>query len=61
MHRQILEIVFNIDLMTSIVLIVDFQLELAKMLLAEGQSHLFAHWSEPGVDDEEKKSFFDQV
>ncbi|XXG40701.1 hypothetical protein AAC387_Pa01g1351 [Persea americana] len=37
------------------------QIELAKMLLDEGQSHLFAHWSEPGVDDEEKKIFFDQI
>ncbi|XP_058109000.1 UDP-sugar pyrophosphorylase-like [Magnolia sinica] len=36
-------------------------IELAKMLLAEGQSHLFVHWPEQGVDDEEKKSFFDQV
>ncbi|XP_058072135.1 UDP-sugar pyrophosphorylase-like isoform X2 [Magnolia sinica] len=36
-------------------------IELAKMLLAEGQSHLFTHWPEQGVDDEEKKSFFDQV
>lgn len=37
------------------------QIQLAKMLLAEGQSHLFAYWPEPGVDDAEKKSFFDQV
>ncbi|XP_058110957.1 UDP-sugar pyrophosphorylase-like [Magnolia sinica] len=38
-----------------------FMIELAKMLSAEGQSHLFVHWPEQGVDDEEKKSFFDQV
>ncbi|EMS62248.1 UDP-sugar pyrophosphorylase [Triticum urartu] len=35
--------------------------ELAKMLLNEGQGHLFEHWPEPGVDDDKKKSFFDQV
>ncbi|CAN6173475.1 unnamed protein product [Urochloa humidicola] len=35
--------------------------ELAKMLLNEGQMHLFEHWSEPGVDDDKKKAFFDQV
>ncbi|KAF2291319.1 hypothetical protein GH714_022844 [Hevea brasiliensis] len=37
------------------------QIELAKMLVEMGQSHLFQHWPEPGVDDEEKKAFFDQV
>ncbi|KAG0492418.1 hypothetical protein HPP92_005816 [Vanilla planifolia] len=37
------------------------QIELTKMLLQEGQGHLFAHWAEPGVDDDKKKSFFDQV
>lgn len=31
------------------------------MLLEMGQSHLFEHWAEPGVDDEEKKRFFEQV
>ncbi|VAI79007.1 unnamed protein product [Triticum turgidum subsp. durum] len=31
------------------------------MLLNEGQGHLFEHWPEPGVDDDKKKSFFDQV
>jgi UDP-sugar pyrophosphorylase len=31
------------------------------MLLNEGQMHLFEHWPEPGVDDDKKKSFFDQV
>lgn len=34
---------------------------MAKMLLEMGQSHLFAHWAEPGVDVEEKKGFFEQV
>ncbi|GLT84928.1 hypothetical protein SLE2022_031360 [Rubroshorea leprosula] len=37
------------------------QVELAKMLLEMEQSHLFEHWPEPGVDDEEKKAFFPQV
>ncbi|KAG5525132.1 hypothetical protein RHGRI_031715 [Rhododendron griersonianum] len=31
------------------------------MLLEMGQSHLFEHWPEPGVDDEQKRAFFDQV
>lgn len=39
----------------------EWQIELAKVLLEMGQSHLFEHWAEPGVDDEEKKAFFDQV
>ncbi|XP_004290921.1 PREDICTED: UDP-sugar pyrophosphorylase [Fragaria vesca subsp. vesca] len=37
------------------------QVELAKVLVEMGQTHLFEHWDEPGVDDEEKKAFFDQV
>ncbi|KAJ6823482.1 UDP-sugar pyrophosphorylase isoform X2 [Iris pallida] len=37
------------------------QIELARMLLLEGQTHLFAHWPEAGVDDQNKKSFFEQV
>ena len=37
------------------------QIELAKMLLDMGQSHLFEHWPEPGVDDDEKKAFLNQV
>ncbi|KAF8411727.1 hypothetical protein HHK36_004285 [Tetracentron sinense] len=37
------------------------QIELAKMLLETGQSNLFEHWPEPGVDDEKKRNFFDQV
>jgi hypothetical protein len=31
------------------------------MLLNQGQGHLFEHWPELGVDDDKKKSFFDQV
>ncbi|KAJ7965491.1 UDP-sugar pyrophosphorylase [Quillaja saponaria] len=37
------------------------QIELAKILLEMGQSHLFENWAEPGAGDEEKKGFFDQV
>ncbi|CAN7062945.1 hypothetical protein Bca4012_096044 [Brassica carinata] len=37
------------------------QIELAKILLENGQSHLFLHWSEPGVCDNEKLGFFDQI
>ncbi|XP_020108847.1 UDP-sugar pyrophosphorylase isoform X1 [Ananas comosus] len=37
------------------------QIELAKILLNEGQSHLFNHWPDPGAEDEKKKGFFDQV
>ncbi|XP_066376441.1 UDP-sugar pyrophosphorylase-like [Miscanthus floridulus] len=37
------------------------EVELAKMLLNEGQIHLFEHWPEPGVDDDKKRRFFDQV
>ncbi|XP_058189753.1 UDP-sugar pyrophosphorylase isoform X1 [Rhododendron vialii] len=37
------------------------QIELGKMLLEMGQSHLFEHWPESGVDDEQKRAFFDQV
>jgi UDP-sugar pyrophosphorylase len=31
------------------------------MLLNEDQIHLFEHWPEPGVDDDKKRGFFDQV
>lgn len=37
------------------------QVELAKMLIKMGQSHVFEHWSEPGLEDDEKRAFFDQV
>lgn len=45
----------------SLGMVVVGQIELAKMLVEMGQSHLFDHWAEPGFDDEEKKGFFDQV
>lgn len=37
------------------------QIKLAKKLLREGQSHLFANWAEQGVEDEKKTCFFNQV
>ncbi|KAI3464579.1 hypothetical protein Pfo_021242 [Paulownia fortunei] len=37
------------------------QVELAKMLLQLNQGHLFEHWPEPGVEDDEKRAFFDQI
>lgn len=37
------------------------QIELAKMLIEMGQSHVFEHWAAPGVDDDEKRAFLEQV
>ncbi|XP_065881926.1 UDP-sugar pyrophosphorylase [Euphorbia lathyris] len=37
------------------------QIELAKILVDLGQTHLFEHWPEPGVDDDGKKALFEQV
>lgn len=37
------------------------QQELVKMLLENGQDHLFRDWPPPGVEDDHKKAFFDQV
>ncbi|KAL4301149.1 hypothetical protein HN51_052562 [Arachis hypogaea] len=37
------------------------QQELAKMLLDNGQEHVFRDWPGPGVDDDKKKAFIDQV
>ncbi|XP_027093022.1 UDP-sugar pyrophosphorylase [Coffea arabica] len=37
------------------------QVELAKMLIEMEQSHLFKQWPEPGVEDDEKCAFFDQI
>ncbi|XP_008798136.1 UDP-sugar pyrophosphorylase [Phoenix dactylifera] len=37
------------------------EVELAKTLLHEGQSHLFDHWPDLGVDDDKKKGFLKQV
>lgn len=38
-----------------------WQIELGKMLVEMGQSHLFQQWADPGVEDDKKKSFFAQV
>ncbi|KAJ0657276.1 putative nucleotidyltransferase [Helianthus annuus] len=37
------------------------QIELGKMLLELGQGHLFEHWPDPGLDDDDKKALLDQV
>ncbi|KAK7282682.1 hypothetical protein RIF29_11654 [Crotalaria pallida] len=37
------------------------QQELAKVLIENGQTHLFRDWPAPGVDDDDKKAFFDQI
>ncbi|GER52860.1 UDP-sugar pyrophosphorylase [Striga asiatica] len=37
------------------------QVELSKVLLEMNQSHLFEHWPEPGVEDDSKREFFEQV
>ncbi|XP_044475492.1 UDP-sugar pyrophosphorylase-like [Mangifera indica] len=49
------------NLLKNLPLLSSEQIELAKMLMEMGQSHLFEQWAEPGVDVEEKKAFFDQV
>ncbi|KAJ3696268.1 hypothetical protein LUZ60_001645 [Juncus effusus] len=49
------------SLLTNLSLLSPSQIELAKMLVKEGQTHLFDNWAEPGVDDEKKKAFFYQV
>ncbi|KAJ9540415.1 hypothetical protein OSB04_026921 [Centaurea solstitialis] len=37
------------------------QIELGKMLLENGQGHLFENWPDPGVDDDDKKALLSQV
>ncbi|XP_021283972.1 UDP-sugar pyrophosphorylase [Herrania umbratica] len=49
------------NLVKNLDLISPDQIELAKMLLEMGQSHLFQQWAEPGVEDDQKKAFFAQV
>ncbi|KMZ56901.1 hypothetical protein ZOSMA_8G00450 [Zostera marina] len=49
------------NLMKNLSILLPDQVELAKILLNEGQGHLFHHWKRPGINDERKKSFFDQV
>ncbi|KAK8580221.1 hypothetical protein V6N13_143340 [Hibiscus sabdariffa] len=50
-----------LNLVNNLHLLHPDQIELAKMLVDLGQSHLFQHWPEPGVEDEQKKAFFAQV
>ncbi|CAA2969667.1 UDP-sugar pyrophosphorylase-like isoform X2 [Olea europaea var. sylvestris] len=49
------------NLLRNLSLLSPEQVELAKMLLEMGQSHLFEHWPEPGVDDDKKRELFNQV
>ncbi|GMP79552.1 hypothetical protein CsSME_00035042 [Camellia sinensis var. sinensis] len=49
------------NLLNNLSLLSPHQIEMAKMLLEMGQSHLFEHWPEPGIEDDEKRAFFDQV
>ncbi|VFR00245.1 unnamed protein product [Cuscuta campestris] len=49
------------NLLSNLSILSPQQVELAKMLLEAGQSHLFRHWPMPGVDDNEKQAFFHQV
>ncbi|EPS61447.1 hypothetical protein M569_13348 [Genlisea aurea] len=37
------------------------QVELAKGLLDLNQAHLFQHWDEPGVEDDEKRALLEQI
>ncbi|KMZ73959.1 UDP-glucose pyrophosphorylase [Zostera marina] len=49
------------NLLKNIHLLSSDEVELAKLLVKEEQSHVFLHWADPGVDDEKKKSFFSQI
>ncbi|XP_016553012.2 UDP-sugar pyrophosphorylase isoform X2 [Capsicum annuum] len=50
------------NLQKNLSLLFPQQVELAKVLVEMGQTHLFQHWSEPGVDDDDdKRAFFDQI
>ncbi|GAB4862109.1 hypothetical protein Ancab_037361 [Ancistrocladus abbreviatus] len=49
------------NLKNNLSLLSPHQVELAKMLVEMGQSHVFQHWPEPGVDDDQKQGFLDQV
>ncbi|KAL2632457.1 hypothetical protein R1flu_017143 [Riccia fluitans] len=42
-------------------LLSDTQIKLARMLVQEGQIHLFENWPKPGVRDADKLRFFEQV
>ncbi|XWS25075.1 hypothetical protein CRYUN_Cryun27aG0039900 [Craigia yunnanensis] len=49
------------NLLKNLHLLSPDQIELVKLLLEMGQSDLFLHWAEPGVEDDQKKAFFAQV
>ncbi|CAH9075614.1 unnamed protein product [Cuscuta epithymum] len=49
------------NLLSNLSILPPQHVELAKMLLEAGQSHLFQHWPMPGVDDDKKLAFFHQV
>ncbi|GAB2263577.1 hypothetical protein Droror1_Dr00025711 [Drosera rotundifolia] len=48
-------------LRSNLALLSPDHVDLGKMLVEMDQSHLFEHWPELGVDDEEKQGFFDQI
>ncbi|KAL7117877.1 hypothetical protein ACP275_03G099900 [Erythranthe tilingii] len=49
------------NLRNNLSLLSSEQVELAKMLLEMNQGHLFQHWPEAGVEDDDKRAFFDQI
>ncbi|XP_040942853.1 UDP-sugar pyrophosphorylase [Gossypium hirsutum] len=49
------------NLVKNLCLLSPDQIELGKMLVEMGQSHLFQQWTDAGVEDDKKKAFFDQV
>ncbi|MBA0667862.1 hypothetical protein Goklo_000879 [Gossypium klotzschianum] len=49
------------NLVNNLCLLSPDQIELGKMLVEMGQSHLFQQWTDPGVEDDKKKAFFAQV
>ncbi|KAK3009035.1 hypothetical protein RJ639_014619 [Escallonia herrerae] len=51
----------NRNLRKNLSLLSPDQVELAKMLVEMGQGHLFDNWPEPGIEDDDKRAFFDQV
>ncbi|KAL9251033.1 UDP-sugar pyrophosphorylase-like protein [Drosera capensis] len=49
------------NLRSNLALLSADHVKLGEMLVEMGQSHVFEHWPELGVDDEEKRGFFDQI
>ncbi|KAI3523376.1 hypothetical protein L1887_01440 [Cichorium endivia] len=50
----------SLNLQKNLSILSPDQVELAKMLLAMGQGHLFEDWPDTGVDDDEKKALLVQ-